>query len=49
MNAACTFKKFVEEHENSCLDWPAQSLNLNPIQNVWHCIKQPLLNENSKS
>ena len=38
-------KNFLSEHNVPCLDWPTQSPDLNPIENVRHNIKHQLRNE----
>uniref|UniRef100_A0A1I7WLE8 DDE_3 domain-containing protein n=1 Tax=Heterorhabditis bacteriophora TaxID=37862 RepID=A0A1I7WLE8_HETBA len=46
-----TLKKF-EESKIRCLDWPPESTDLNPIEKVWHQLKQYLrmeYNPSSKS
>lgn len=37
---ARNIKKFLEEDEISCLEWPSRSPDLKPIEKVWHYIHQ---------
>lgn len=45
IHTARNVKKFLQERDVPCLDWPAQSPDINPIENVWHNIKHQLRNE----
>ena len=36
-------KKFFEENHIKILDWPGNSPNLNPIENLWSIVKTQLL------
>src|SRR6185312_12265704 len=40
--------EFREEKSLQTLSWPAQSPDLNPIENLWDEIKQSLINEKKK-
>jgi transposase len=35
-------KNFYEKHKLILLDWPANSSDLNPIENLWNLIKYKL-------
>ena len=43
-------EKFVEDSNIKLLEWPPQSLNLNPIENLWSLLhaKVPLDKRNNK-
>ena len=49
IHTACNVKMFLQGHEIPCLDWPAQSPDLNPIVNAWHYIEQQLRNDNIRN
>ncbi len=42
-------KEFFRVNDINVIDWPAQSPDLNPIENVWAFIKQKLKNYEIKS
>jgi transposase len=35
-------KKFVQENEINMLDWPGNSSDMNPIENLWSIVKKRL-------
>jgi len=37
-HTAKIIKKFIEEEKIPILEWPPQSLDLNPIENLWNTI-----------
>ena len=49
IHTAGNVKKFLEGHNIPCLDQPAQSPDLNPIEKAWHYIKQQLRNDNIRN
>ena len=42
-------KQGLTENKIECLDWPPQSPDLNPIENIWHRIKRELENYDTSS
>ena len=46
IHTAHTVKNFLQGRNIPCLDWSAQSPDLNPIKNVWDNVKHQLPNEN---
>ena len=46
IHTAHTVKNFLQERNIPCLDWSAQSPDLNPSENVWDNVKYQLRNEN---
>ena len=49
IHTARNVKNFLRERNIPCLNLPAQSPDLNPIENVWHNIKHQLRNENIRN
>ncbi|CAK9833805.1 Transposable element Tcb1 transposase [Anthophora retusa] len=43
-NTAKSVKNWLSSKKFSVLDWPAQSPNLNPIENLWGLLKSRLWN-----
>ena len=42
VHGACVVKEYMDETDLHGMEWPAQSPDLNVIQNVWHNIKHEL-------
>jgi hypothetical protein len=40
-------KGFFEKEGIMLMDWPAGSLDFNPIENIWSCLKQAINNRDS--
>ena len=40
---------FYKDNEITCIDWPPYSPDSNPIENVWHLLKQSNDKKYSKS
>jgi len=49
IHTARNVKNFLQERNVPCMDWPAQSPDLNPIENVWHDKKHQQRNENFRN
>ena len=49
IHTARNVKMFLQQHEIPVLEWPAQSPDLNPIENAWHYIKHQLRKETIKN
>jgi len=45
-HTAKSIKKFLEDQEIPVLSWPGNSPDMNPIENVWECLKRELGKEN---
>lgn len=44
-HTAKSIKKFLEEKQITLLPWPGNSPDMNPIENVWECLKRELAKE----
>ncbi|KAL6726205.1 hypothetical protein Aduo_008200 [Ancylostoma duodenale] len=38
-------RKWLDENHIACMEWPPESPDINPIENVWHQMKEYLRNE----
>ena len=48
IHTAASVKEWLEEHDIECLDWPAYSPDLNPIEHLWSILKDHLTAEYSE-
>ncbi len=44
-HTAKSTKSWLNEHGVGVLDWPANSLDLNPIENIWSIVKRKIRNK----
>ena len=49
VHGACVVKEYMEETNLHGMEWPAQSPDINIIENVWHNIKHELQKHVKKS
>ncbi len=46
---AHTAKSWLNDHGVGVLDWPANSPDLNPIENIWCIVKRKMRNKRPKN
>ena len=42
-------KNFLQEKNVDILDWPENSLDLNPVENLWHVMKNEVADQHRTS
>ena len=49
-NASChTVKSFLSEEDVTVMEWPAQSADINPIENVWKLLNERANEKNPRN